>query len=129
MKKGSEKGNRGKTKGPVKAKANRQGAKKNGDYEVVWPCGESVGKVTPLSKRLDSLEGKTICELWDYVFQGDKIYGFLEEELSKKYPGIKFVNYRTFGSTHGGDERKTIAALPDLLKKHKCDAVLSSMGC
>ncbi len=96
---------------------------------MVWPCGQSVGKMTPLSKRLDTLEGKTIGELWDYVFQGDKIYGILEGELSKRYAGIKFVNYRTFGSTHGVSEKKTIAALPDLLKKNKCDAVLSSMGC
>ena len=129
MKKGSKKGNQGSMKTAVKVKVDRQGARKDDNYEVVWPCGESVGKVTPLSKRLDTLEGKTICELWDYVFQGDKIYGILEEELSKRYPGIKFVNYRRFGSTHGAEEKKTIAALPDLLKKNKCDAVVSSMGC
>ena len=100
-----------------------------GYYEVVWPCGERVGKVTPLSKRLNTLQGKTIGELWDYLFQGDKIFPILEEELSKRYPGIKFVNYKTFGPTHGGEEKRVVAQLATMLKKHGCDAVISSVGC
>lgn len=98
-------------------------------FEVVWPCGEKVGKITPLSKRVDTLKDKTICELWDSLFRGDKIFQILEEELSRRYPGVKFVNYQVFGSTHGGEERKVIAALPSMLKEKGCDAVISSMGC
>ena len=100
-----------------------------GRYEVVWPCGERVGKATPLSRRLNTLQGKTIGELWDYLFQGDKIFPILEEELSKRYPGIKFVNYKTFGPTHGGEEKRVVAQLATMLKKHGCDAVISSVGC
>ena len=53
----------------------------------------------------------------------------LEKELARRYPGIKFVNYHTFGSTHGGDEAKSIAALPQKLKENRCDAVISGVGC
>ena len=125
MKNGNKDGNRREAEAPVSA----PGAKKEGIYEVVWPCGERVGKIMPLAKRLGTLEGKTICELWDYLFEGDKIYKVLEKELSTRFPGVKFVDYKAFGSTHGGDERKNIAALPSLLAKNKCDAVISSVGC
>ena len=101
----------------------------NGTYEVVWPCGEKVGKITRLAKRLDTLKGKTVCELWDYLFRGEKIFQILEGELAKQYPGIKFVNYSEFGSTHGGEERTTIASLASKLKEKGCDAVISAVGC
>jgi hypothetical protein len=100
-----------------------------GRYEVVWPGGQRVAKVTPLSKRLNTLQGKTIGEVWDYLFRGDKIFALLEEELSKRYPGVKFVHYETFGPTHGGEEKRVVGQLASTLKKHGCDAVISSVGC
>ena len=102
---------------------------KEGVFEVLWPCGEKTAKIVPIAKRLDTLEGKTIGELWTNGFRGDKVFQILEKELSKRYAGIKFVNYQAFGSTHRQEERQTIAALPDRLRKHNCDAVISSMGC
>ena len=37
--------------------------------------------------------------------------------------------WREFGNTHGGDERKVVAALPQRLKELGVDAVISGMGC
>ncbi|MFC2060853.1 hypothetical protein ACFLTZ_07230 [Chloroflexota bacterium] len=98
-------------------------------YEVVWPRGKKDAEIVCLAKRLDSLEGKTICELWDWMFHGDKIFPMLEAELTKRYPTIKFVNYEKFGSTHGAYEAKVIASLSGKLKENECDAVISAMGC
>ena len=53
----------------------------------------------------------------------------IEKELTKRYPGIKFVSYEVFGRTHGEEEAKVIAALPDRLKQNGCDAVISGNGC
>jgi len=39
------------------------------------------------------------------------------------------VRYEEFGSTHGGDEREVMRALPEKLKKLGADAVISGMGC
>lgn len=100
-----------------------------GIYEVVWPRGRRVVEGAAYAPRLDSLENKIIGELWDWVFRGDEILPMLEEELAKRYPGIKFVNYNAFGSIHGGDEAKVIASLPEKLRENKCDAVISCMGC
>jgi len=98
-------------------------------YEVVWPRGKKIVEITPVAKRLDTLQGKTICEAWDWIFRGEEIFPVLERELAKRYPGVKFVNYKVFGSTHGKDEAKVIAALPAKLKANGCDAVMSGVGC
>lgn len=100
-----------------------------GGYRVLWPKGEKTIEITPLAGRLDSLEGKTVCQLWDYLFRGDEIFALLEEELGARYPGINFVSYEEFGSTHGEDETKILEELPGRLKALGVDAVISGMGC
>lgn len=97
-------------------------------YEVVWPLGKSVYEVMHLSGRTPDLEGKTVCELWDWVFRGNEIFPILRELLSQRYPGIKFVDYDVLGNMHGRNEREVVAALPGLLHVHKCDAVISGVG-
>ena len=98
-------------------------------YEVLWPRGRKAEGTLSLASRLDTLEGKTVCELSPGTFRADEIFPMIEKELAKRYPGIKFVNYKEFGSTHGGDETKVLAAIPDKLKQNKCDAVISGVGC
>lgn len=104
-------------------------ATEKGVYEVIWPRGKKAMENVRLAKRLDTLEGKTVGEIWDWVFSGDKVFTALEKELAQRYPGIKFVNYEVFGSTHGVEEGKVLAALKDKLKQNGCDAVISGMGC
>lgn len=99
------------------------------DYAVVWPRSPRTVKMAPVAPRLETLKGKTVAQLWDYIFRGDEIFPILEEELGRRFPGTKFVNYKTFGSTHGGDEHEVVAALPSKLKQYDCDAVISGMGC
>ncbi len=98
-------------------------------YEVVWPRGKRVVKDIPYAQHLDTLEGKTICELSDRAFHVDELFPMIEKELANRYPGVKFVSYEVFGNIHGGEEAKVIAALPNKLKQSKCDAVISGIGC
>ena len=100
-----------------------------GVYEVVWPRGERAVGMVHYAKRLDNLEGKTICELWDGVYRGNEILPTIEKELTKLYPGIRFVGYKVFGSTLGGEAVKVLADLSDKLNKNNCDAVISCVGC
>jgi hypothetical protein len=101
----------------------------DGYYEALWPRSPRQSKVKPLAKRLDTLNGKTIAQVWDYVFRGDEVFEFLEEGIKARYPDVKFVNWKTFGSTHGVDERAIVAALPEKFREHGVDAVISGMGC
>lgn len=100
-------------------------------YEVVNPAGETTIPVKPLAPSLKTLEGKTICELWNYMFYGDVTFPKIEEVLTKRYADIKFVSYKDLARTHGPDEKAELAALkalPDMLKKYRCDAVISGNG-
>ncbi len=101
----------------------------DGHYEVVWPRSPRQTKQKTLAPRLDTLEGKTVAQLWDYLFSGDKVFAALEEGLRARYPGVRFVHWREFGNTHGADERKVLAELPQKLREMKVDAVISGMGC
>ena len=105
------------------------GTYSDGHYAVVWPRGEKTMAVTDLAPRLASLAGKTVCQLWDYLFRGDEIFPMLEEGLRARYPDVNFVSYAEFGSTHGHEEREILAGLPDKLHKLGADAVISGMGC
>jgi len=101
----------------------------DGYYEALWPRGQKRQRNRPLAKRLDTLEGKTVAQLWDYLFKGDIVFALLEEGLKKRYPGIKFVSWREFGSSHGGEEKEALAALPEKFKALGVDAVISGMAC
>ncbi|MBI2909119.1 MAG: hypothetical protein HYX92_15855 [Chloroflexi bacterium] len=97
-------------------------------YEVVWPLGKSVYQISPMAHRDPNLSGKTVCEVWDSVFRGNEIFPIVREFLSSRYPGIKFVDYSHFGDTLGPQQRQVVRDLPDTLRRHGCDAVISAMG-
>ena len=98
-------------------------------YRVVWPRGAQTVQAADVAPRLTTLEGKTIGQLWDDLFRGDEIFPILEEELVRRFPGVRFVRYDTFGSTHGRDEQRVLAELPDKLRRLEVDAVISGMAC
>jgi hypothetical protein len=100
-----------------------------GKYQVVWPRGKKVVDRAAPARRVESLNGKTVAELWDYVFRGEEIFPVLESELSVRFPGIKFISPERFGNTHSTEERDVLAALPDRLRELGVDAVISGMGC
>jgi hypothetical protein len=106
-----------------------QVATEDGHYRVYWPRTRRQVAIKPLAKRPASLQGKTIGLLWDYVFRGDEVFGILEKEMKARYPGLRFINWREFGNTHGSDEHQVIKALPSRMKELKVDAVISGMGC
>jgi len=99
------------------------------EYEALWPRSPRQVGVKPLARRLDNLNGKTVAQLWDYVFRGDAVFALLEEGLKKRFPGVKFISFKEFGNTHGGDEREVLASLPRRFKELGVDAVVSGMGC
>jgi hypothetical protein len=100
-----------------------------GLYEVVWPCGERMQRIRPLAPRLDTLNGKTVAQLWDFLFAGDDVFAALEEKLRERYPEVKFVSWREFGTTHGLHEKELLASLPQRFKELGVDAAISSMAC
>ncbi len=101
----------------------------DGYYEAYWPRAARQQRSRALAPRLQSLEGKTVAQLWDYLYKGDAVFALLEEGLKARFPGVKFVSWREFGSTHGGEEKQALAALPKRFKELGVDAVISGMAC
>ena len=75
-----------------------------GDFEVLSPGGPFGVEISPAARRLDSLDGKTIAFVWDYVFRGDDMFPVIERTLAERFNDIRFVPYDAFGSIFGGDE-------------------------
>lgn len=98
-------------------------------YEVVSPIGErNVGMIT-MAPRLDTLEGKTVCELWNESFKSNVTFTVIRELLKKKYPGIKVIPYTEMPRHHmmenPGVANAESEALIAALKEKGCDAVIS----
>ena len=96
---------------------------------VFWPRSPRQVQLKPLARRLDTLNGKTVAQLWDYLFHGDEVFELLETEIKKRYPEVRFISWRTFGNTHGSDEHEVLASLPGRFKELGVDAAISGMGC
>jgi len=97
-------------------------------YDVVWPLAPSAAPSGVLAARSPELDGKTVGELWDYLFKGEEIFPLIRRALAARYPSIRFVEYERLGSTHGRDEAELARTLPEALRKHGCDAVISAVG-
>jgi hypothetical protein len=97
-------------------------------YDVVWPLGKSHWDMRELTPRIGDLNGKTIAEVWDRVFRGEEIFPAIRDALKKLYPDVRFVEYDTFGDTHGTTQNEVLAALPELFRRHEVDAVISGVG-
>ena len=101
----------------------------DGHYEVYWPRTPRQAGIKPLAKRLDTLNGKTIAQVWDFLFRGDEVFALLEEAIRKQFPEVKFVSWREFGSSHGGEEKEALAEFAKKFKAMGVDAVISGMAC
>ncbi len=98
-------------------------------YEVVWPLGK-VPKAVATAPRLDTLNGKTVCMIWNYGFRGDVTFPAIADFLKKKYPTVNLVPYTEFFNLRGESQEQVamLDKLPELLKSKKCDAVISGNG-
>ena len=101
----------------------------SGIYDVVWPSGDRKQKMRPLAKRLDTLNGKTIAQLWDFLFAGDEVFAALEQKIAARFPDVKRISWREFGSTHAVNEKELLASLPQRFKELGVDAAISCMAC
>ncbi len=97
-------------------------------YEVVWPLGLPAYEARQPNARVGDLNHAVIGELWDYLFRGEDIFPILREQLTARYPGIRFVTYDVFGNVHGPRQRELLAQVPDLLREHRVSAVISAIG-
>jgi hypothetical protein len=97
-------------------------------YHVVWPQGTRAFAEGDAVPRLGDLSGKTIAAIWDYLFRGDEIFATVTRKLGERFPGLRVVSYDVFGNTHGARQQALLAEVPEKLRRHEVDAVISLVG-
>lgn len=99
---------------------------------VVSPLGLPATQNKGIAPRLDSLEGKTIGEVYNHHFKGDQMFGLYREFLKQRYPGVKIVPYTELPASFvGGDSasHKRIAQEVATLAREKgVDALITGNG-
>ena len=103
------------------------------ENEIVRPLGQRGIEPMPPATRLDTLEGKTICEISNGGFNDKISFPLIEQMLRKRYPGIKIVPHSEFPLTTINafwPERKneTLKAVQEAILKNGCDAVITGNG-
>lgn len=76
--------------------------------------------------RLDTLEGKTICEISNAGWEYSRIFPAVRERLQKMFPTAKIIPYTEGISTR--TEIENLARVNQVLKEKRCDAVISGMA-
>jgi hypothetical protein len=98
------------------------------DYAVVWPLSRQrttdVGDVLPL----ESLSGKRIAFVWDYMFRGDEMWEIIKAGISAEYPTAEFVGYDKFGNIHGPTETGVPSDLLENIDREGVDAAVLAVG-
>jgi len=87
---------------------------------VYDPSG-AVSVTQLFAKRLDTLDGKTICELSDGMWQYDRTFDLINQLLKKQFPTVKIIDYKNFAQ---GITQVQDSSVTDAVKKAKCDAVI-----
>jgi len=99
---------------------------------VVSPEGLAAVHQSGAAPRLDTLEGKTIAEIWNGVFKGDVTFPVMRALLKKKFPSLKVIPYTEFPHAPGSDnparQRELARDIAALVKEKGCDAVISGNG-
>lgn len=101
----------------------------SGTYAVLSPTGRLGVPVVPAAPRPDSLNGKTVAFVWDYVFRGDEIFPVIEAELRAMFQDMRFIGPDAFGSIFGGGEAAVLKSLPQRLNELGVDGVVCGVGC
>ncbi len=98
-------------------------------YAVVWPKSPLGVQHQRQAPRLETLDGKRIAFLWDYLFRGDELFPILATELEGRFDDVEILSFEEIGNLHGFDEKEKLGRLPDDLRSRGVDAVVSGMGC
>jgi hypothetical protein len=99
---------------------------------VISPVGLHGDQKKGIAPRLDTLHGKTVCEIYNNQFKGDHMFHIYRQLLRNRYPGVKVIPYTEFPlSFVGGDpayHRAVSREIATLAKEKGCDALISGNG-
>jgi hypothetical protein len=99
---------------------------------VVSPEGLPLRAANAVSPHLDTLEGKTIGEVYNNHFKGELMFRTYRRLLRERFPGVKIIPYDEFPIVYvGGDpasQKKTAKDIAALARERGVDAIISGNG-
>ena len=99
---------------------------------VISPEGLPRKASQGASLHLDTLEGKTIGEVYNNHFKGELMFKTYRRLFKEKYPGIKIIPYDKFPIVYvGGDpasQKQTAQDIAALAKEWQVDAIITGNG-
>jgi hypothetical protein len=102
------------------------------DVGVISPVGRTAAQGGGIAPRLDTLNGKTIGEVYNHHFKGDQMFGLYRELLQQRYPGVRIIPYTELPASFvGGDpatHRRVAQEVAALARERGCDALITGNG-
>ncbi|MFH1602379.1 MAG: hypothetical protein ABIH03_00545 [Pseudomonadota bacterium] len=99
---------------------------------VISPEGLQLRATNSVSRYLDTLEGKTIGEVYNNHFRGEQMFKAYRRLFKERFPGVKIIPYTEFPIVYvGGDpasQKQTARDIAALAKERGCDALITGNG-
>ena len=99
---------------------------------VISPAGLQLRAAGSVSRHLDTLEGKTIVDVYNNHFKGELMFQTYRRLFKERYPGIKIIPFDQFPIVYvGGDpvsQKKTAQDIAALAKEWEVDAIITGNG-
>lgn len=100
--------------------------------KTISPLGEKTDDAAFSATRLDSLNGKTIGEMWNGDFKGNFTFPIIRDLIQERFEDVKFVPYTEFPySTIRGTpahQREIEERMAAIAAENGCDAVIAGNG-
>jgi hypothetical protein len=92
--------------------------------ELYNPTG-AVQISQTFAPRLGTLEGKTVCELSDFMWEHERTFPLIRTLLQERFPTLKIVQYPQLPNAYDvtGDD-----ALKKVLQKYGCQGLVIGNG-
>lgn len=98
-------------------------------FEVLNPVGEPGAKRETPASRVHDLNGKTIGQVSNAMFQAEAVLAAVGDLIKKRYPTAKVIPWTELPLIEAmGDVDKGAKKLSEALRQKGCDAVISSTG-
>ena len=99
---------------------------------VISPEGLPLTASTGASRHLDTLEGKTIGEVYNNHFKGELMFETYRRLFREKYKNVKIIPFTEFPIVYvGGDaesQKKVAKEIADLARLKGVDALITGNG-
>ena len=99
---------------------------------VISPEGLPQGATRNVAQHLDTLDGKTIGEVYNNHFKGELMFRTYRRLFKEKFKGVKIIPFTEFPIIYvGGDaesQKKIAKEIADLAKLKGVDAIITGNG-